>query len=142
MDMKRFPDYPDPNKKQRLFVIALVLAIILLVIISCSKEKIFSPTDSSTTYDDIKYIFAAKCATAGCHSGDSPAASLNLETYDGVLAGSAHGPIVVPGHANKSLLYETMDWTVEPVMPATEKLDQNHIDLIKKWINDGLLKSH
>jgi hypothetical protein len=140
--MNKFPGYFGPKKKDRLFAIAVILAIILLVVISCSKEKIFSPTDSTTTYDDIKYIFAAKCATAGCHAGDKPAASLNLETYDGILAGSAHGPVVVPGRANKSLLYETMDWSVEPVMPAIEKLDKTHIDLVAKWINDGLLKSH
>jgi hypothetical protein len=134
--------YSGPNKKNRPFAILLVMAIIVLVIISCSKEKIFFPTDSTTTYDDIKYIFAAKCATAGCHSGDKPAAGLDMETYDGIVAGSAHGPIVVPGRADKSLLYETMDWSVKPVMPAIEKLDHAHIDLVGKWINDGLLKSH
>lgn len=125
----------------RLFTGALFSAIVLLIVLSCSKEKIFAPTDETTYYEDIKYIFTVKCATSGCHAGESPAAGLNLETYDNIMAGSDHGSIVVPGRADKSLLYKTVAWTTEPVMPSTEKLDQIHIDLIAKWINDGLFRS-
>jgi hypothetical protein len=129
------------NNCYRYIVRTLITVIIMLAVMSCSKEKVIAPTDETTYYTDVKPIFSVKCATAGCHAGAAPAAGLSMETYDAIVVGSVHGSVVIPGKADASPLYRTMAGTSEPIMPITEKLDQSYIDLVGKWINDGFFES-
>lgn len=126
--------------KNKLSILGLFAFFVISVAVSCSEEKSITPSDETVYYSDVKYILDAKCATSNCHAGAKPAAGLGLENYEQILAGSDHGPVVVVGKAERSSLYTTMAWTMEPVMPIDTKLDQEFVDEVRKWINGGLFE--
>jgi hypothetical protein len=84
--------------------------------------------------NDIVPIFNKHCNTAGCHSGPSPQAGLNLEAsiaYSQLMSsGSGYVDTVTPKY---SVLHAYMNSASDP-MPPTGKLDQCTVDLIYKWI--------
>lgn len=114
-----------------------MVGTIILIFSGCVEEKTITPTPQTTYYSDIRYMFDIKCATSGCHAGAEPAAALNMESYDAIMAGSSHGAMVVPGDAEASLLYRTMVGTSPPIMPPEGLLPQSLADSVSKWINDG-----
>ena len=119
----------------------IIAVIAILVIVSCSSDKIITPTEKTIYYSDIKYILDAKCATSGCHAGVEPAAELGLETYEDITAGSIRGPMIFPGRSDISMLYRTMAGISQPLMPEEKLLDKSLVDSIGQWIDDGYFKS-
>lgn len=82
---------------------------------------------------DVQPILERRCGK--CHTGEFTSESLNMETYDGLMAGSQNGPVIVPGDANASLLVEKV---VEGEMPKRgQKLTPEQIQVIIDWINAG-----
>lgn len=79
-------------------------------------------------------IFTANCSIAGCHSGSSPAANLNLTAsvaYSQLMQkGSGYVDTTNP---NYSVLYSQMNSVSSP-MPPTGKLDTCTINMVYKWI--------
>lgn len=82
---------------------------------------------------DIQPIFSQDCIH--CHGG---AGGLNLESYDGVIAGGQSGAVVLPGNPDQSLLPRRLDGTLPPVMPTDgPPLTPPEVDRIKQWILEG-----
>ncbi len=96
--------------------------------------------DVVTFEKDILPIFVKSCN--GCHSpqADKLKAELDLSTVLTLLKGSEYGEVVEPGNSAESMLVKTIEHTEEPHMPPPNKFDklpQEEIDLIKKWIDQG-----
>ena len=93
-------------------------------------------------------VFTPSCATANCHSGANPPASLNLEAANSyaMLVGIASVQDnaiqrVDPGNPALSYLIQKLEGTAGTgsQMPPTGALDQSIIDTIRQWISDGAL---
>jgi len=93
-------------------------------------------------------VFTPTCATANCHSGANPPASLNLEAANShaMLVGmpSSQDPgiqRVAPGNPNLSYLVQKLEGTAASggQMPPSGALDQADIDVIRQWITDGAI---
>lgn len=93
-------------------------------------------------------VFTPSCATAGCHSGSSPAASLNLEAANshamlvGIAATQDSGvQRVNPGNPNLSYLITKLEGpgATGEQMPPGNPLPQADIDVIRQWITDGAI---
>lgn len=69
------------------------------------------------TYAELAPILQAQCVM--CHSGASAAAGLKLDTLEGLLAGSARGPVVRAGAGEASELVRRLRGTSAPRMPMT-----------------------
>src|SRR3954454_13241999 len=69
--------------------------------------------------NDVADILDAKCV--GCHSSALAESKLNIEEVAGMLKGGKHGPAVVRGRAEESLLSRMAAHGVEPVMPPKDK---------------------
>lgn len=131
--------------KQRAFII-LTFAILLL---SC-KDELTGVDDSSIVFPaanvsfgrHVEPLLQQRCAVSGCHAGSTPAAGLNLQTpaYSNLMN---HQPrLVVAGAGNNSLLIQRLDGRIQPRMPLSgNPLNQNQIDGIKKWIDEGALNN-
>lgn len=82
----------------------------------------------------------AECHTAG---GEGEQASgLDLSSYAGVMKGTSHGPVVVPGDAFLSNLMVLIDGRAGPElkMPHGRKdLSRWEKTLLRRWINRGAL---
>jgi hypothetical protein len=102
-----------------------------------------APLAAATNYeDDVKPVFARYCL--GCHSAGEMRAGLNLETYQGVLKGSSGGDIVKAGRASSSALYQAVAHEGDGVRPMPlggNKIPDSAINIIKDWIQGGLLET-
>jgi mono/diheme cytochrome c family protein len=90
------------------------------------------------TYADVAPIFNQRCVL--CHAGETPPAGLRLDTLDGVLKGSARGPVVKSGAPADSELVRRIKGTSQPRMPMTGPpfLSDGQIAIIEGWIAGGL----
>ena len=99
------------------------------------------PAAEKITYDDhIFPIFESSCLN--CHNPDKKKGGLDLSTFQGSLAGGSGGKVAMAGDGASSKLYTTTIHTEEPVMPPEgDKIDKKHADLIRAWIDGGLLEN-
>ncbi len=68
---------------------------------------------------EIADILDAKCV--GCHSGALSESKLNLDDVPGILKGGKHGPAIIAGKADQSLLFQLAAHRALPVMPEEQE---------------------
>lgn len=93
---------------------------------------------SGSYEQDIQPIFDAYCVT--CHGKLQPENALRLDSYEGVMAGTRFGPVVVPGSAGGSTLVYVLQGGApyQVSMPHNGlKLTPNRMQNIVLWINAG-----
>jgi uncharacterized membrane protein len=87
----------------------------------------------------IQPILSEHCV--GCHGPSKHKASLRLDTYEAVMRGSKHGPVVKAGDLTGSELFRriTLPPTDDDFMPAEHKPppSSNDIKRIELWISSG-----
>lgn len=92
-----------------------------------------TPGASISFEREIRPIFARACVR--CHGG---AAGLWLDRYERVMAGSARGPVVIPGNPEASELYWRITGRSQPAMPlGGPPLSPEEIERIRQWIAAG-----
>lgn len=78
-------------------------------------------------------LLQSRCVN--CHGGQQTQKGLNLNSYDGVMAGSENGPVVTAGDAANSALAQMV---VNGKMPKRgPKLTPAEVQLIVDWVNQG-----
>lgn len=92
--------------------------------------------ESVNYYRDIEPILTENCVP--CHQASMAAGGLRLDAPENVLQGGASGPGVVPGRAQRSLVYQRLTDTTEKRMPPVgTALSDGQMALIRAWINAG-----
>jgi len=83
---------------------------------------------------DVRPLLLAKCLR--CHGDKGRKGELDLRTLASVLKGGESGVVVVPGHPEKSLLYEKVR---DGLMPPGKKdrLNEAQREIIRRWIEQG-----
>ena len=77
-----------------------------------------------------------------CHAGAEAKEELSLDTIEGLLRGSEHGAMVVPGDAAASQLIKNLRGDGAVPMPyGRDPLAESDIQLIEDWINAGATTS-
>jgi mono/diheme cytochrome c family protein len=95
--------------------------------------------------EDIMPIFRGRCA--GCHAQGGAGlekSGLDLTSYDGVMKGTKHGPMVIPKDPDSSNLMWLLDHRASPElrMPhGTKKLSTCDRNDIRTWIREGALNN-
>ena len=90
---------------------------------------------------DIMPIFRGRCV--GCHQPGAEGfekSGLDLTTYEGVMKGTKHGPMVIPRDPDGSNLMWLLDWRASPElrMPhGQKKLSTCDRNDIRAWIREG-----
>lgn len=106
-------------------------ALALPALLSATPEK-------PNFQDDVLPIFEQSCNS--CHNPDRARGGLDLTSMNAILAGGSSGDSVVPGDGAASYLWKLIAHVEKPYMPREkDKLPQAQIDLVKKWIDLGLL---
>ncbi len=73
-----------------------------------------------------------------CHGPEKHKADLRLDSRDAALKGGESGPALVPGKPGESLLLKLVRHAdADRKMPPKEKLHDNDIASIERWIADG-----
>jgi mono/diheme cytochrome c family protein len=125
-------------------LIALATAIVAgpLVILGVWGPTTAAAADPPSSFqEDVLPVFQGRCVSCHSQGGEGfKASGLDLTTYQGVLAGTKFGPMVIPGDPDSSNLMRLLDWRAAPDlrMPHNKKqlsvCDRNSI---RTWIRQG-----
>ena len=132
-----------------LTVAALTLVAVhssAVVVDACGQEtrspaKQLPPQETTSFAEDVFPIFKGRCVD--CHrpgGAGYEASGLDLTTYEGLMKGTKHGPMVIPGDPDSSNLMWLLDWRASPElrMPhGTKKLSTCDRTEIRRWIREG-----
>lgn len=90
------------------------------------------------TYNEIAPLLAQRCVM--CHSGPAAAAGMRLDSFDGIIKGSARGTVVKAGDPSASELIRRLKGISQPRMPMTGPpfLSDSEIALFERWVAGGL----
>jgi len=102
---------------------------------SAQKAPKKAKTEAVDYYRDIEPILKASCIS--CHQASMAAGGLRLDAPENLLQGGASGKAVVPGRADRSLLYTRLTDTTAKRMPPVGMLTEEQLALIRAWINLG-----
>lgn len=85
------------------------------------------------TYEGtFRALLDGRCS--GCHGAPEYKAGLDLSTYEGLLAGSNNGPVIIAGDSDGSLLIQRQSEATEH---AGQVLD-DELEALSAWIMSGL----
>ena len=121
--------------------IPVVISCTLLAASTHGAES--ASSDAVVFEDQIAPILRIYCWS--CHGSGNLAGKLDLRNQSRILSGGTSGPAVVPGDAERSLLYQKV---VKGEMPPDKPIEENvvysavkpsyeHRILLKRWIDGG-----
>jgi len=88
-------------------------------------------------WTEVQSLLQERCVF--CHSGEFAPLGLQLDSYDGLMAGSENGAVVEPGAFEASAVYHRITGEAEPRMPLDGPpfLNEGEITMIAEWIAAG-----
>ena len=121
--------------KKHLIILSIALFAVSAFFVFRAPPAQSASHDSVSYADDVRPILESRCGS--CHMGLFVSAGLHMDTYASLMTGSQHGPVIVPGKADDSLLVKKL---LEGKMPKRgPKLTPAQIQIIADWINAGAL---
>ncbi|MCB0188046.1 MAG: hypothetical protein KDE31_27450, partial [Caldilineaceae bacterium] len=85
--------------------------------------------------EDVQPIFQRNCIA--CHSAVVKQKNLQVTAYDPLMQGGVDGPVVLPGNAEESILWNLVS---TGKMPLIGQLTLAEKETIRRWIEDGALE--
>ncbi len=85
--------------------------------------------------EKVRPILVEHCQ--GCHGTKKQQADLRLDSLEGALKGGEHGPALIPGDAEKSLLISAVLRTGDYEMPPDKPLAEAQIAALTTWVKQG-----
>ena len=74
---------------------------------------------------------------SGCHGQGQVLSKLDMRTREGLLAGGARGPAILPGRGAGSLLVKALEGNGVPQMPPGTKPRPDLVARVRAWIDSG-----
>jgi uncharacterized membrane protein len=129
------------------FRTSLALAMSGLVLaLSVGAEAAPKKKSTVSFSEEVMPILQFRCGT--CHTGEGDgvkASGLDMSSYDNLMKGTKHGPIIVPGDVVTSNLMVLLDGKADKSiqMPhgSKKKLSSCDRDIIRTWIHEGALNN-
>ena len=84
---------------------------------------------------EVRPLLLTRCGT--CHGPALARGGLRLGDRAAVLKGGEHGPAVVPGKPEQSLLIRAVEQQGDLKMPPTGRLTDREIAVLKRWVTLG-----
>jgi hypothetical protein len=85
--------------------------------------------------DRVEPILSKRCVA--CHNEQLRNGGLSFMGREALLKGGAHGPGIVPGKPDASLMIQTLRQRGELKMPPGAKLSGDEIETLTEWVKDG-----
>jgi cytochrome c len=136
------------RRARRLIGVAAVLALMGAVggeLASFAGPACAASAPKLSFAQDIVPILRGRCVS--CHQPGAEGtekSGLDLTTYEGLMKGTKHGPMVIPKDPDSSNLMWLLDWRASPElrMPhGTKKLSTCDRNDIRSWIREGALNN-
>ena len=96
-----------------------------------------SPPQAPPSYArEVLPILQQKCLA--CHNGAAKMGGLVMESYESLMKGGAHGPVIVLGKGSESRIVLMLEGKLAPPMPFNSvPLSASEIETIRRWIDVG-----
>jgi hypothetical protein len=128
-----------------LLIKLVCLLNLLLSILACTDQSL--QTTNPVSYSrDIIPVINAYCIE--CHNEKGKGFSdsgLNMETYEALIKGTKHGPVINPGNSLSStlviLIEGRADKSINMPHGTRKPLAPETIEMIKHWIDQGAKKN-
>ena len=91
-------------------------------------------SDADFFENNVRPIFANNCS--GCHV-EATSGGLKLDSRESLLKGGEHGPAIVPGDPDKSLIITAVHQTTKLKMPKGGKLNPQEVADLTEWVKRG-----
>ncbi|WP_018344871.1 c-type cytochrome domain-containing protein [Cytophaga aurantiaca] len=127
----------------------LLITGILLLSYACTynKGETVNPAGCTTVIENVSFsvdvqpVLTTNCASAGCHSGNTPEGNLNLEASKSYAALSKPGKgYIDTDNPHYSVLYSSMVSTSDPMPPVgRQPLSACDMKKIEVWMKEGAL---
>jgi len=91
-------------------------------------------SDADFFENNIRPILANNCYS--CH-GDATSGGLKLDSREALLKGGNHGPVLVPGDPDKSLIITAVHQNTALKMPKGGKLSSQEVADLTEWVKHG-----
>jgi tricorn protease-like protein/mono/diheme cytochrome c family protein len=116
---------------------AIYCLLMAAVLIPSSSRAAGRPADAPPSFNSqIAPILQKNCLA--CHSSAAKMGGLVMESYDSLIKGGAHGPVIVPGKADESRMIQMLEGKMQPRMPfGGDPLPDADIAALRAWINAG-----
>jgi mono/diheme cytochrome c family protein len=115
-----------------------VFVACLLAAGSSASAQDKKPTQAAIQFFETKVrpVLAQHCFE--CHGEKRERGGLRLDSLAAILEGGEKGPVIVPGHPEKSLLVKAINYDGKLKMPPKDKkLSRDQIDALTQWIKMG-----
>ncbi len=99
-------------------------------------EKIFSPAQIAFYEKEVLPLLKARCLK--CHGEEKTRGGLRLTSREAVLKGGDLGPAVSLDKPESSRLLQAIRYKDGLEMPPSGKLEVREIELLTRWVRDGL----
>lgn len=91
-------------------------------------------SDADFFENNVRPILANNCYS--CH-GDATSGGLKLDSREALLKGGNHGPVLVPGDPDKSLMITAVHQSTALKMPKGGKLTPQEVADLTEWVKHG-----
>ena len=120
--------------------VSLSFVVLVLTLLPLEGQEKKTEQASPNFMDHVLPIFREHCLQ--CHNANDAEAGLAIDSFGALMEGGGSGDVVTAGDPSSSKLYLVMTHDEEPAMPPNqEPISKEKLDIIKKWIEGGLLEN-
>ncbi len=73
-----------------------------------------------------------------CHKDEKKKGGLSMQTRTALLKGGDSGKVISSGKPDASLLFKSIQPDADPHMPPKKQLSTNQIEIVRRWIAEGV----
>lgn len=118
---------------------ALGLLLGTTLLVGCSSSSDDQRVSFKNVIDPLLKKYCAECHIPPDGAGFKKS-GLSVDSYKDLMAGTKHGPVIIPGESINSSLNRMVEGRVDPSikMPHGDKnLSKDEIDALRKWVDQG-----
>ena len=105
----------------------------LILVLNLAIAPLTRGADASLLWSEkVQSLLDVQCVK--CHGPIEQKSELELDTPEAVLRGGYEGEVIVPGHPEKSRLYQYLAADSDPHMPPKKQLTDEEREIIREWI--------
>ncbi len=126
-------------QRSQAYGIHIILPFLFTILAACELVVAAPPPDFAS---EVQPIFAKHCYA--CHGPKEEEGGLRLDDRARAMEGGVSGPVIVPGKASESYLWQFVtgrneDRIVMPPKGKGERLTEDQCETIRRWIDAGAI---